>query len=108
MRNRSIAGLAACLSVAACHGQAPPSIVQLGAGWNCLSYPTAFRPAGSVYQVANATGAQTTFRDFGAVVAGRVPEQPFVDLSATRNNKVNAGVVASLIGLPLKASANVA
>ena len=97
--------VASLLVVAGCD-HAPKPIVDLGSDWSCLSYPTAFRPSGTVFQVDKRTGAQRTFQDFSSVVAGTVRESPFVDVSATRSNQANAGVIASLIGLPIKAQAD--
>ena len=102
-----VPALAACsifLATAGCMGRAPPT-VSIGSGFNCLSNPTAFRMPGVVYSVDKRTGTPSTFYDFSSVV-GSVSQQPFVDVTGSRTNTVNASVLASALGLPLKASAD--
>jgi hypothetical protein len=73
---------------------------------NCLSYPTAFRPPGWVYQVSNRNGDPSTFLDLSSTPGVKVIEASFPDVAANVNNKTNASVIASLLGFPLKASAD--
>jgi hypothetical protein len=91
--------LAGCLST-------PKPIVSIEAGWNCLAYPSAFRDSGVVYAASAADGSATTFKDFHATPGVTVATADFVDVDASRSNKINASVLASLLGLPLKASAS--
>lgn len=84
----------------------PKPIVNIEPGWNCLAYPSAFRDSGVVYAASVADGSATTFKDFHATPGVTVASADFVDVNASRSNKVNASVLASLLGLPLKASAS--
>lgn len=94
--------LTGCISL-----QPPPKpAVDIGAGWNCLSYPSAFRDAGVVFEVENSNGSATTFQDFSQTPGVIIKPGQFVDVKASRSNTVNAGIVASILGLPLKANAN--
>ena len=94
------------LALGSCGTPPPPPAVVIGAGWNCLSYPTAFRPPGVVYQIDKDTGSATTFEDLSNSPGFKISSSDFVDVSASQSNKANASVIASLLGLPLKASAN--
>jgi hypothetical protein len=95
------------LAASGCAGPVKPvPIVAIGSDFNCLSYPSAFRDSGVVFAVNKQDGGATTFKDLHATSGVVVNTAEFVDISASRKNTVNAGVLASLLGLPLKAGAN--
>jgi hypothetical protein len=107
MRRLQAAFLLAPVMIAGCMTQPQPvPVARIDAGWNCLAYPTAFRDAGVVYALSVADGSATTFKDFHATPGVQIRSAEFVDLNASHSNKVNASILAQLLGLKLKAQAS--